>query len=145
MRRVPLTILRWVMVVLFFGAGVDKLIALGKFEGSLRAMAFFPDSAIPVLAWAVPASEIVAGLLVGLRVLEPAGLVAMAFLSLTFAGLHAYIYAFGLTVPCGCTGLMEARAGETDHLVTACVCAAAFVAASVLARVSDRRRPRSAG
>ncbi len=123
---------RWALVAILVTAGARKLLDPPAFADVLSATGFFSNAAVPLLARAVPLTEIAAATCLAVLRTEFVGLVAALFLSAAFAGLHGYLYFHGILVPCGCGGLREGPVGETYHLIAGLVCVFMFLAAGCL-------------
>lgn len=126
-------LLRWAIVASFLLTGVWKLLDISQFRQQLWAMGFFPDVLIPVLAPLLPVVEIALALCLALRWLEFPAIVVTAFLGLAFSGLHGYILANGIIVPCGCAGVREVLSGTWAHAGMASLSVMLFLSASLLA------------
>jgi hypothetical protein len=134
------TMVRWCLVFVFLVAAVQKLADVPGFAGLLASSGFFGDR-IAWIAWGIPLLELGIALALAFRLLEAPALCAVLLLSACFAGLHAYYYANGTLVPCGCAGVAEALAGAKQHLFMAIFCALLFLAGAGLLALSGDRGP----
>lgn len=93
-------------IVLFVYAATAKLLDYYNFQFGLTESPFIASFA-GILAWAVPASElIIAGLLVA-PATRLAGLYASFVLMLLFTIYIAAMLLFGSEIPCSCGGILE--------------------------------------
>lgn len=110
-----LDVVVFLFVLLFMYAAANKLMAFAEFKAQLGKSPLIMDYA-NIIAYAVPAVEIViSGMLLTYRTLL-CGLYASFFLMLTFTGYIAFILTFSPYVPCSCGGVLNSL-GWTEHLI----------------------------
>ncbi|MBK9120866.1 MAG: hypothetical protein IPM18_14900 [Phycisphaerales bacterium] len=134
---------RWVLALVFVFSAVAKLSDLHGFEQALRTMGFFERAWLPLLAWLVPVGELVVATLIVFPRTAIVGGLLYAFSSAVFAGLHGYLYANGMIVPCGCFGVSERAVTAGAHLWMLLLCVALFSVAALFtyaAAAPSRRR-----
>lgn len=112
-------------------AGMGKLLHVRDFYWQVRSAAFFPRRLEPLVAFAIPALEVVAGC--GVLAGAPAGWWpdALAFLLLaSFAGYALWIAVTGRTIRCFCFGRDDGDIGWATvarNLTLVCSLAASVV------------------
>jgi hypothetical protein len=89
----------------------------GQFRDVLEQMRIFPPEVLPVLAWVVPAFELLLALALSLDRLTLPALFAAGFLCTVFAALHGYLLLVGRAVSCGCAGVAISFASRETHIV----------------------------
>jgi uncharacterized membrane protein YphA (DoxX/SURF4 family) len=100
---------------LFLAAGVSKLLRMGSVQHVLAGYGLLPKPMLPCAALALAVAEVVAGLLLLLSFFLPvhdAAWTLTAGLLTLFSIAVLVTLARGITVPCGCTKLLN------GHVVT---------------------------
>ncbi|MBW7891306.1 MAG: DoxX family membrane protein [Chitinophagaceae bacterium] len=108
-------IISGLLILLFVYAGLSKLLDYADFKFQLSRSPFVTKVA-GLVAWAVPASEIVVALLLVFNRTRLLGFYASFFLMLLFTG---YIYAmlhYSYYVPCSCGGVLS-QMSWGQHLI----------------------------
>jgi uncharacterized membrane protein YphA (DoxX/SURF4 family) len=95
-------ILRVLYAVLFFYAGVNKLLNAGSFAAVIDAFGLLPDILIMPIAVTLPLLEVIAG--IGLVLDLRSSLAVVAVLLLFFLAVVSYGIWMGLDIDCGCFG-----------------------------------------
>jgi uncharacterized membrane protein YphA (DoxX/SURF4 family) len=104
--NVAIVIICTLIIALFVYASTAKLLDYYNFRFGLSESPFIAPFA-NILAWAVPASElIIAGMLV-IPALRLAGLYASFLLMLLFTVYIAVMLLSGSDIPCSCGGILE--------------------------------------
>ena len=101
--------------VLFLAAGVSKLLRIGSVRHILAKYRLLPEAMLPFAAQVLGAAEVIAGSLlilsVRLPVYETAWMLTAGLLAV-FSTAVLLTLARGITIPCGCTRLLN------GHVVT---------------------------
>lgn len=105
-------IVRAALAVSFLTAGLLKLADVHAFVLTIKAFAILPTDLVKPVAVALPALEIVGGLL--LLFDRPGGLAIVGGLLLLFIGVVAHAIRQGLAIDCGCYGPGDPE-GEVYH------------------------------
>lgn len=113
---------RWALVLILCISAGRKLIDVPGFERVLKSAGFFSSVEATGLSYAVPMGELVVAACLALPRLEFVGATATLLLGAAFAGFHVYLYANGVLVPCGCTGVQNTPPGAAYHLWMGGVC-----------------------
>jgi uncharacterized membrane protein YphA (DoxX/SURF4 family) len=103
------------LVILFTYAALSKLLDYGTFRFQLGRSPYLTKMA-GMVAWAIPAAELITVAMLVLPCFRQAGLYASFFLLLLFSG---YIYAmlhFSYYVPCSCGGVLS-RMSWNQHFI----------------------------
>ena len=104
--NVAIVIICTLIIALFVYASTAKLLDYYNFQFGLSESPFIARYA-NILAWAVPASElIIAGMLV-IPALRLAGLYASFLLMLSFTVYIAVMLLSGSDIPCSCGGILQ--------------------------------------
>lgn len=114
-RRVMIEIISSLLIVLFVYTALSKLFDYDTFRSQLGKSPFITSFA-SLLAWALPAAELLLGLLLALPVTRLAGLYVSLFMMTLFT---AYIYSmlhFSYYIPCSCGGVISKMSWD-QHLV----------------------------
>lgn len=94
--------LRIPLGLVFVGTGLIKLIDLAEFARHLGDFGIVADAFVPVAAWIVALTELMAGL--GLLANLRGSLALVLCLLLLFIGVLSYGIVLGLDIECGCLG-----------------------------------------
>jgi len=93
-------------ITLFVYAATTKLLDYYNFQFGLTESPFISPFA-NILAWAVPASELIIAALLVIPALRLAGLYASLLLMSLFTIYIAAMLLFGSDIPCSCGGVLE--------------------------------------
>lgn len=93
-------------IVLFVYAALAKLTDYSNFQFGLSESPFIAPMA-GMLAWAVPASELIIAAMLFVPALRLAGLYASFVLMFLFTIYISAMLAFGTDIPCSCGGVLE--------------------------------------
>lgn len=108
-------IITYCYILLFVYAAANKLIDVQKFEVQIGQSPILRDFA-PVLAWAVPLSEIVIVVLLTFRKTMLYGLYASLGIMVMFTLYIIAILNFSASIPCSCGGILENMKWH-EHLI----------------------------
>lgn len=136
-RKFFVGIISLLLIVLFVYAAWTKLADYSNFQFGLSESPFIASFS-GLLAWAVPAVEIIIAFLLLLPATRLVGLYASFVLMLAFTVYIAVMLVSGLEIPCSCGGILEDMSWEM-HLVFN----SAFVFLSAAAIVAERQRRRA--
>lgn len=100
---------RFVLASVLVLAGLAKLPRLGEFEGAVRNYRLLPARLVHPVAVALPAGELVGGLLLAVGLATPAVALAVAGLLVVFAAAVSVNLARGRSIDCGCFGSVAAK------------------------------------
>jgi len=103
---------RAALAAAFIVAGTLKLADVHAFVLTIKAFAILPTALVKPLALALPALEIVGGVL--LLIDAPGGLAIVGSLLLLFIGVVAHALRQGLAIDCGCYGPDDVE-GQVYH------------------------------
>ncbi len=103
------------LILLFVYTALSKLLAYRSFTAVLAKSPLIHGKA-GVAAWLLPATELVAAILLMLPATRGKGLYASAFIMLLFTLYVAYMLLFEQNLPCSCGGLVS-KLTWRQHLV----------------------------
>ena len=103
------------LTVLFLYAATSKLLDYQKFQIQIAQSAMLTEYA-NVIAWTVPALEIIISLLLCFIVTRPAALYASFSMMMAFTIYIFVILNFSSSIPCSCGGILE-KMDWTQHLI----------------------------
>ncbi len=136
-RRIFLHIAIFSFIALFVYAAIAKLMDFQKFYVQLGQSPMLTRYA-PVLAWAVPVSELVVAVFIMFERTRLTGLYGAFGLMVMFTTYIILASRFSDYVPCSCGGILESL-GWTEHLIFNSVFVAmAFVAVLLQPAPRDR-------
>ncbi len=124
-------------ITLFVYAAIAKLIDYYNFQFGLTESPIIAPFA-SILAWAVPASELIISALLVIPATRLAGLYASLVLMSLFTIYIAAMLLFGSDIPCSCGGVLEEMSWST-HIIFNCF----FVALSAWGIYLQRRKRRT--
>jgi len=120
------------LIILFLYAATSKLLNYEKFQIQISQSAMLTEYA-NVIAWSVPALEIIISFLLCFVVTRPAALYASFSMMMAFTIYIFVILHFSSSIPCSCGGILE-KMGWTQHLifnlVFTCISAGAILVAT---------------
>jgi uncharacterized membrane protein YphA (DoxX/SURF4 family) len=114
-RLKPLDFIIFLFVFLFVYAAANKIMTFDEFQAQLGKSPLIMRYAT-VIAYAVPAVEIIISMLLLVSRTVLWGFYAAFFLMLTFTGYIVFILNFSPYVPCSCGGVLNSL-GWTEHLI----------------------------
>jgi hypothetical protein len=94
------------LIALFVYAAIAKLTDYYDFQFGLSESPFIAQFS-GLLAWAIPASELLIAVMLVVPALRLAGLYASFVMMLLFTLYIASMLAFGKDIPCSCGGILE--------------------------------------
>ena len=124
-------------ITLFVYAATAKLLDYYNFQFGLTESPFIAPFA-NILAWAVPASELIIAALLVLPATRLAGLYASLVLMSLFTIYISTMLLFGSDIPCSCGGVLEEMSWGT-HIIFNCF----FVAISAWGIYLHRKKRRT--
>jgi len=124
-------------ITLFVYAAIAKLLDYYNFQFGLTESPFIAPFAI-ILAWAVPASELIIAALLVIPATRLAGLYASLALMSLFTIYIAAMLLSGSDIPCSCGGVLEEMSWET-HILFNCF----FIALSTWGIYLQRKKRRT--
>lgn len=104
--NVAIMIICTLIIALFVYAATSKLLDFYNFQFGLSESPFIAPFA-NLLAWAVPASELLIAVMLVIPALRMAGLYASGILMSLFTVYIAAMLLFGSDIPCSCGGVLE--------------------------------------
>jgi uncharacterized membrane protein YphA (DoxX/SURF4 family) len=132
--NVAITVICTMIIVLFVYAATTKLLDYYNFQSGLSESPFIAPFA-SILAWALPAGELlIAGMLL-VPVVRLAGLYASLVLMSLFTVYIAAMLLSGSDIPCSCGGILEEMSWDA-HIVFN----SAFVVLSACGIYLERKR-----
>jgi putative oxidoreductase len=93
------------LIVLYTYTGISKLSEYERFKSSLRRSPLI-DQGADIIAWLLPAIELVVVLLLFFEQSRKAGLIASLVLLVLFTLYLLYMVLFVADLPCGCGGVL---------------------------------------
>jgi putative oxidoreductase len=96
-----------VFILLFMYTASSKLFEFQKFQGTLAASPLIGKSLAPIVAWALPITEIVICLLLFFPRTRRKGMWASLLLMIAFTGYIGYLAYFAPHKPCSCGGVLK--------------------------------------
>ena len=103
------------LILLYIYTATSKVLDFGSFRHVLSRSPLIGNIA-PVVAWILPATEILISLLLILPQTKRIGLWSSFALMLAFTGYVAYMLAFRTHLPCSCGGVLKQMTWK-QHLV----------------------------
>lgn len=114
-KSIIVDVIIYLFVLLWLYAATNKILDFQKFKVQIGQSPILTDYAV-IIAWLIPAIEIVLSILLLIKRTLLAGLYASFGLMLMFAAYIIVILNFADRVPCSCGGILE-KMGWTEHLV----------------------------
>jgi uncharacterized membrane protein YphA (DoxX/SURF4 family) len=112
---IAVTIISFLLVLLFSYAAISKMLEFHKFAGQLRSSPLLqPISGI--LTWLIPASELYAVILLLVPYWRRSGLLMAAIIMTAFTLYISVMLLFFDKLPCSCGGVFE-RMSWSQHLI----------------------------
>lgn len=105
-QQILVTVISFLLVLLFTYAGISKLMNYHHFIGQLKSSPLLKPGA-GILVWLIPCVEFYAVILLLVREWKKAGLVMSSVLMLLFTGYIAIMLLFFETIPCSCGGVLQ--------------------------------------
>jgi hypothetical protein len=105
----------FLLIILFTYAALSKLLEYDKFIVQLSQSPLL-TAFVRIVAWAIPALEIVLAVLVAIPPLRLYGLYGSYTLMVIFTAYIVAITRFSDYVPCSCGGVLQ-KLGWTEHLI----------------------------
>ena len=103
------------LIILFIYSSLSKLSAYDKFSVQLSKSPFI-TSFYQLVAWSIPATEIVIALLLTIKRTKLIGLYASFFLMSLFTAYLVIMLNYSYYIPCSCGGVLEYMSWE-QHIV----------------------------
>ena len=103
------------LIILFIYSSLSKLSAYNRFSVQLSKSPFI-TSYYQLVAWGIPATEIVIALLLALKRTRLVGLYAAFFLMSLFTAYLVIMLSYSYYIPCSCGGVLEYLSWE-QHIV----------------------------
>jgi hypothetical protein len=128
-------------MLIWFGA--SKIMWPAALADTLWSTGFFLRQIVPVVAYGLPAAEIVLGLGLASSATAVFALPIILAISTCFTSFHVYLLISGTLVPCGCTGVAPHHADFTTH-VCLLITSAVMMLLSASLVVAQVRRPQRA-
>ena len=105
------------IVILFVYTAISKLLDLNRFISTMSVIPFpFMRMFAPLLAWIIPAVEIVLSLLIITSKYQRIGFIGSAILLCLFEIYIGSLLASGLHLPCSCGGVIS-KLSWKQHLI----------------------------
>jgi len=114
-RNLIIEIICSLLIILFIYSSLSKLSAYDKFSVQLSKSPFI-TSYYKLVAWSIPAAEIVIAFLLAVKRTRLVGLYASFFLMSLFTAYLAIMLNFSYYIPCSCGGVLEYLSWE-QHIV----------------------------
>lgn len=116
MKQNLITVIRFLLILLFIYAAFSKLLIVNTFQQQLAQSPLIPPSIITILAYIVPIFEISIALLL---IIEQFALWGLFLSTLTMFFFSLYLIAlvqfFPSNLPCACGGILN-KLGYTEHI-----------------------------
>jgi hypothetical protein len=103
------------LIILFIYSSLSKLSAYDKFSVQLSKSPFI-TAFYQLVAWSIPATEIVIALLLAMKRTKLIGLYASFFLMSLFTAYLVIMLNYSYYIPCSCGGVLEYMSWE-QHIV----------------------------
>jgi uncharacterized membrane protein YphA (DoxX/SURF4 family) len=94
-------------ILLFMYTASSKFLEFTKFQGTLSKSPLIGTDLAPIVAWALPITEIVISLLLFFPRTRRRGMWASLFLMIAFTGYIGYLAYFAPHRPCSCGGVLK--------------------------------------
>src|SRR3954468_14213017 len=114
-RNLILEIFCSLLIILFIYSSLSKLSAYDKFSVQLSKSPFI-TAFYQLVAWSIPATEIVIALLLVMKRTKLIGLYASFFLMSLFTAYLVIMLNYSYYIPCSCGGVLEYMSWE-QHIV----------------------------
>jgi len=129
----------WLIALILAWSAGGKLFWPAEFQKLLHGLGLLPPWLITPTAYALPAAELLVAIAVVTGFGRTWALFLCLFLSLVFAGIHAYVILTGIPVSCGCAGLRFSTDTRPAHVVMLVLSIAlALVAVAAIFRTAPR-------
>lgn len=112
-RSTVVEIISSLLILLFVYAAVSKLLDYSTFKLQLAKSPFITDFA-GIIAWGVPVTEIIIGLLLSLKKTRLIGLYLSLFLMTAFSSYIFMMLHYSYYIPCSCGGILS-KMGWNTH------------------------------
>lgn len=123
-------VLRWSLIAVFAWSSGGKLFWPSQFRTFFTQLGMFPPALVEPLTYGLPAAELLLALWLASGLARAGALLASLFVSVCFAGLHAFVLLTGAIVPCGCAGVSirsDSTGGHAAVFILSVLCSAAAV------------------
>ena len=114
-RNMIVEIICSLLIILFIYSSLSKLSAYDRFSVQLSKSPFI-TSFYQLVAWGIPATEIVIALLLAMKRTRLVGLYASFFLMSLFTAYLVIMLNYSYYIPCSCGGVLEYLSWE-QHIV----------------------------
>ncbi len=114
-RNLIIEIICSLLIILFIYSSLSKLSAYNRFAVQLSKSPFI-TSFYQLVAWGIPAAEVVIALLLTLKKTRLIGLYAAFFLMSLFTAYLVIMLNYSYYIPCSCGGVLEYLSWE-QHIV----------------------------
>jgi hypothetical protein len=111
-----------VFALLFLYTGADKLATHDRFLLTLQQSPIIPNALAPVIAWAVPISEIIIAAMLLHAPWRRAGMYLFLLAMFAFTGYLFVVIYHTNYVPCGCGGIIESLSWKGHLLLNTGLC-----------------------
>lgn len=143
-RLAPL--LRWTLVFIYAWSAGGKFFWPERFREILLGTGMVPPEFVTPLAYGLPSTELLLAVALAAKLLLPIGLLLSVFYATVFGGLHGYLVACGIVVPCGCCGVAIDFSSQQWHVSLLALSVAMTVGSvALLFHVGQRPPSRAAG
>lgn len=112
-KKISIEVISSLLVLLFVYAAVSKLLDYGNFKFQLGHSPYLANIA-GFVSWSLPATEIIAVLLLAVKQSRLIGLYVSFFLMLLFTGYIYIMLNFSYYIPCSCGGILS-KMSWSDH------------------------------
>lgn len=136
--KILVDVICYLYVLLFLYAATSKLIDYDKFQLQMSKSPIITDYA-PILAWMVPALEIIISIMLLINRTVKAGLFAAMGLMCLFT---TYIYAilnFSDSIPCSCGGLLQEMTWSQHLIFNIAFLTLAIVGILLLTKITNEK------